>query len=76
LFSSHLLYPEQTALPLFVNVIILTVFIGLLLVTFFIGFFLYVNSHRGSIERDALMPLQDEKPRPAGRSSGLKKSND
>jgi len=50
-----------------VNVIALTVFVGLLLVIFFIGFFLYLAPRRGSIEQDALMPLQDEKPRPACR---------
>jgi uncharacterized membrane protein YczE len=55
-----------------VNVIILTVFIGLLLVAFFIGFFLYLNAHRGSMERDALMPLQEEIPRPANHASVLK----
>ena len=56
----------------FVNVIILTVFIGLMLVAFFIGFFLYLNAHRGSLERDALMPLQEEIPRPACRGTALK----
>ena len=53
------------------NVIILTVFIGLMLVAFFIGFFLYLTSHKGSIERDALMPLQVEEPRPAGQKKKL-----
>jgi len=59
-----------------VNVIILTVFIGLLLVAFFIGFFLYLNKHNGSLERDALMPLQEETPRVASRAPGRKPGND
>jgi len=50
-----------------VNVIVLTVFVGMLLVSFFIGFFLYLSPRRGSVEQDALMPLQDEKPRSASR---------
>ena len=60
----------ETELRRIVNVINLTVFIGLLLLAFFVGFFLYLNSHKGSVERDALMPLQDETPRPSGRTKG------
>jgi hypothetical protein len=49
-----------------VNVLLLTVFIGVVLVLFFIVMFLRdVADPRGSSERDALLPLASEKPRPS-----------
>jgi NADH:ubiquinone oxidoreductase subunit 6 (subunit J) len=48
-----------------VNVILLTVFVGAVLVVFFIAFFLHQTTGRhSSSERDALLPLSEEKPRP------------
>jgi|GEM_PF-1526885 len=53
------------------NVIVLTVFIGLDLVFFFILMFLHVSTDpRGaSSERDALLPLQEDKAPAAKHSS-------
>jgi hypothetical protein len=48
-----------------VNVLLLTVFIGVALVLFFVVMFLRdAADPRGSSERDALLPLATEKPRP------------
>src|SRR5271155_5438389 len=49
-----------------VNVLLLTVFIGVVLVGFFVVMFLReVAGSRGANERDALLPLASETPRPA-----------
>jgi hypothetical protein len=51
-----------------VNVLLLTVFIGVVLVLFFVVMFLRdMADPRGSSERDALLPLAAEKPRPFGK---------
>lgn len=49
------------------NVLLLTAFVGLVLATLFIVLFLYqVESRKfSSNERESLMPLQDERVRPA-----------
>jgi len=51
------------------NVLLLTVFIGLVFAAFFITLFLYQASNRrfSSNEREALMPLREERTRPAGK---------
>ena len=48
-----------------VNVLLLTVFVGAVLVLFFVAFFLLQTTSRdASSERDALLPLAEEKPKP------------
>lgn len=48
------------------NVILLTVFVGIGLVGFFIFLFVHQNAtHRSNDARDALLPLEEEKPTPA-----------
>ncbi len=51
------------------NVLLLTVFIGLVFAALFITLFLYQAGNRrfSSNEREALMPLQEERTRPAGK---------
>jgi hypothetical protein len=51
-----------------VSIIPLTVFVGFLLVAFFVCLFLYQAkcSARTGPDRDALLPLNDEKIRPSG----------
>lgn len=51
------------------NVLLLTAFIGLILATLFVVLFLYQLETRrfSSNERESLMPLQEEKTRPAQR---------
>jgi cbb3-type cytochrome oxidase subunit 3 len=57
------------------NVIVLTVFIGVMLVSFFILFFLYQTAGKrgASSERDALLPLQEEKNTPASAKPTIPK---
>jgi hypothetical protein len=45
-------------------VIALTAFVGLALVTFFIVLFVCYMAGDGSIEHEALLPLEDEQPMP------------
>jgi len=46
------------------SVLLLTVFVGAVLVLFFVAFFLLQTTSRdASSERDALLPLAEEKPR-------------
>ncbi len=51
------------------NVLLLTVFIGLVFAAFFLILFLYQTDNRrfSSHEREALMPLHEERTRPAVR---------
>ena len=45
------------------NVLPLTVFVGIVLVAFFVGLFLHATARRHAVsERDALLPLAEEKP--------------
>jgi hypothetical protein len=46
-------------------VIALTVFVGLMLVAFFVSMFLYNHSLGGSLDHDALLPLDEETGRVA-----------
>jgi hypothetical protein len=47
-----------------VSVLLLTVFVGAVLVLFFVAFFLHQATGRdASSERDALLPLAEEKPK-------------
>lgn len=53
-------------------VLLLTVFVGVVLVAFFIILFIHQSSGEGrSSERDALMPLVDEKTCSAKKSSSI-----
>ena len=46
------------------SVLLLTVFVGAVLVLFFVAFFLHQTTSRdASSERDALLPLAEEKPK-------------
>lgn len=50
------------------NVLALTVFVGFVLVTLFVLlWFIAASSPQAFSERDALLPLDDETPRPAKR---------
>jgi len=52
------------------SVLALTVFVGVVLVTFFVVLFVHQSSGaRRPTERNALMPLDDERVRPSGRST-------
>ena len=49
------------------NVLAITIFVGIVLVGLFVFLFVVMASGRSS-ERDALLPLAEERPKPARRS--------
>lgn len=59
------------------NALLVTAFIGLILAGLFVSLFLYHLETRrfSSNERESLMPLQNEKTRPAGKKRSPTKNS-